>query len=74
MGCPGAGELSFYFISYRIDDLCGERFNNVMVKVTGGMIIKVFQEKIELSKWSEGVARYQIRLWDFSGEVREKLK
>ena len=50
VGCPGAGELSFYFISYRIDGLCGERLNNVTVKVTGGMIIKVFQEKIELQR------------------------
>lgn len=50
MGCPGAGELRFYFKSYRIDGLSGARLNNVMVKVTGGMIIKVFQEKIELQQ------------------------
>lgn len=48
VGSPGAGELSFYFINYRIDDLSGERLNSVMVKVTGGMFITVFQEKIQL--------------------------
>lgn len=50
VGCPGAGELRFYFKSYGIDGLSGARLNNVMVKVTGGMIIKVFQEKIELQQ------------------------
>lgn len=45
VGCPGAGELSFYFKS-----LSGARLNNVMVKVTVGTIIKVFQEKIELQQ------------------------
>lgn len=47
MGCPGT-ELSFYFISYRMDNLGGERLNNAMVKVTGGIMIRVFLEKTEL--------------------------
>lgn len=68
-------ELSFYFISYRLDNLGGERLNNVMVKVTGGIMIGVFEEKTELSKWSKGAAQDRIkRLWDFSWEIREKLK
>lgn len=52
VGCPKAGELIFYFMSYRIDDLRGERLDNVMLKVTGGVIIRVFEEKIEL-QWME---------------------
>lgn len=44
VGCPGAGELSFYFISYRIDGLSEARSSNVMVKVTGGMVISFSRE------------------------------
>lgn len=74
MGYRGT-ELSFYFISYRLDNLGGERLNNAMVKVTGGIMIRVFEEKTELSKWSKGAAQDRIkRLWDFSWEIREKLK
>lgn len=46
-GVPGQENSSF--ISYRIDDLHGERLNDVMVEVAGGVIIKVFEEKIELN-------------------------